>query len=152
MIFIEVEEKFRDLIHDESLREAVQTALQLVQLDDIPSLTIKITTDGEIQALNASYRGIDQATDVLSFEADYYDPDLESHYLGDVVISYPQASAQAKKRGHHVESELQLLVVHGALHLLGYDHDTTNEKEVMWSLQKHALEALGLDILIEDKD
>ncbi len=152
MVFIEVEDKFRDIIPDEPLMVAAQTALQLVQMDEIPALTIKIIADQEIQALNAAYRGIDKVTDVLSFEADYYDPDLECHYLGDVVISYPQAFAQAKKSGHPVESELQLLVVHGVLHLLGYDHGTAEEKESMWSLQARALESLGLDILVEDEE
>lgn len=152
MIFVEVEDDFRELIPDRSLQIAAQTALQLAQLDELPSLSIKITADQDIQALNAAYRGIDKATDVLSFEADYYDPDLESRYLGDVVISYPQASAQAKKRGHPVEAELQLLVIHGVLHLLGYDHGTAEEKGIMWSLQAQALNSLSLDILIEDED
>ena len=152
MIFIEVEDKFRDLISGELLREAAHQALQIDPLEELPSLSIKITGDQEIRHLNSVYRGIDKATDVLSFEADYYDPDLESRYLGDVVISYPQAVGQAEKRGHPVVSELQLLVIHGVLHLLGYDHGSAEERSTMWRIQEQALDALGLDIRVEDED
>jgi probable rRNA maturation factor len=152
VIFIEVEEMFRDLISGELLREAAQKALLIDPGDDLPSLSIKITGDQEIRHLNSAYRGFDEVTDVLSFEADYYDPDLESRYLGDVVISYPQAAGQAEKRGHPVVSELQLLVIHGVLHLLGYDHGSAEEKSTMWMVQRQALDALGLDIKIEDED
>lgn len=152
MILIEVEEKYRDLISGELLREAAQKALQIDPLEELPSLSIKITGDQEIRRLNAAYRGFDEVTDVLSFEADYYDPDLESRYLGDVVISYPQAAGQAEKRGHPVLSELQLLVIHGILHLLGYDHGSVEERSTMWTIQEQALKALGLDIKVEDED
>jgi probable rRNA maturation factor len=152
VILIEVEEKYRDLISGELLREAAQKALQIDPLEELPSLSIKITGDQEIRRLNAAYRGFDEVTDVLSFEADYYDPDLESRYLGDVVISYPQAAGQAEKRGHPVLSELQLLVIHGILHLLGYDHGSVEERSTMWTIQEQALKALGLDIKVEDED
>lgn len=152
MIFIEVDESFHTLISDEILQNAAQKALQLSQLEDMPSLSIKITGNQEIQELNTSYRGIEKVTDVLSFEADYFDPDLETRYLGDVVISYTQAADQAKKRGHPVVSELQLLVIHGVLHLSGYDHGSAQDREVMWKVQKQALDELGLDIQIEDED
>lgn len=152
MIFIEVNDEFRDHIPDEILKMAAQKALQIDSLEDMPSLSLIITGDQEMQELNASYRGIDKTTDVLSFEADYFDPDLGSRYLGDVVISYPQAVEQAEKRGHPVSSELQLLVIHGVLHLLGHDHGTAEEKESMWKDQKQALDALGLDIMVEEGD
>ena len=152
MIFIEVDEKFRDLIPGDILREAALMALQLEHLEEFPSLSVKITGDQEIQELNSAYRDIDKTTDVLSFEADYYDPDLESRYLGDVVISYHRAAAQAEKRGHPVDSELQLLVIHGVLHLLGYDHGSAQDKESMWLKQDQALDELGLEIKVEDED
>lgn len=151
MIFIEVDEIFQDLVPSELLREAAQKTLQLDHLEELPSLSIKITGEQEIQDLNSAYRGIDKATDVLSFEADFFDPDLGSHYLGDVVISFPQAASQAKKRGHPTQSELQLLVIHGVLHLLGYDHGSAGEKKSMWIVQKQVLQALGLDIEVESE-
>ena len=152
MIFITINEKFGEQIPGEKLQEAAQKTLQQARLEDMPSLSIKITGDQEIRELNSSYRGIDKATDVLSFEADYYDPDLESRYLGDIVISYPRAEEQAEKRGHPVKSELQLLVIHGVLHLLGYDHSSIEQKAEMWEIQSQILQALDLDILIEDEE
>lgn len=152
MIFTEIDEKYRDLFPGEILEQAARLVLQLDFQEEIPSLTIKITGDQEILELNTTYRGIQKATDVLSFEADYIDPDLGSRYLGDVVISYPQAAEQAERGGHPVEAELQLLTVHGLLHLMGYDHGAKKEKELMWSKQKQALDQLGLEINLENED
>lgn len=152
VIYFEIDDKFEELVPVDLLREAVQITIQFEPFEEPPSLSIKITGDREIRDLNSVYRGMDQTTDVLAFEADYYDPDLESRYLGDVVISYPRAADQAQKRGHPVESELQLLVIHGVLHLLGYDHGSAEEKESMWQIQDQALIALGLDIGIEDEE
>ena len=92
MIFLEVAEDFQNLISEELLIQAAETTLLQAQQDQTSSLSIKITSDQEIQELNSSYRGLDKATDVLSFPADYYDPDLQTHYWGDVVISYTQAA------------------------------------------------------------
>ena len=152
MIFVEVDEKYGDLIPNDVLQETAQNTLQQTRLADMPSLSIKITGDQEIQELNTAYRGIDKATDVLSFVADYYDPDLESRYLGDIVISFPRAAEQAEKQGHPVRSELQLLVIHGVLHLLGYDHGSVDQKAAMWKIQNQILQTIGLDILVEDEE
>ena len=151
MILITVQDNFRELIADQILRSAAEAVLLECGLPDSPSLLIRITDDDELKTLNLQYRGIDRITDVLSFQADFEDPDLESRYLGDVVIAYPRAEEQAQKRGHFVEAELQLLVVHGTLHLLGYDHGNRTEKEEMWSIQSRVLEKLGLEIEVEDK-
>jgi probable rRNA maturation factor len=94
---------------------------------------------------------VDSPTDVLSFSADFEDPDLENRYLGDVVISLPRAIHQAQARGHNTEQELQLLVVHGVLHLLGYDHLTGDDKNQMWSLQDQILNDLGVSIQMGDE-
>jgi probable rRNA maturation factor len=81
---------------------------------------------------------------VLSFPADEPDPETGHRYLGDVVISLVRAQEQARARGHGVEAEMQLLVVHGILHLLGHDHAEAGEKERMWMAQAGALERLGI--------
>lgn len=150
MILISVQEAFKDLIKDQILRSAVENTFGLCEVSDSPSLSVRITDDNEIQALNLQYRGFDKPTDVLSFPTDFTDPDLDSRYFGDVVISYPRAEEQSQKRGHPVEAELQLLVVHGVLHLLGNDHAEEKEKELMWALQGKVLERLGLNIQVED--
>lgn len=151
MILIIVQENFRELVADQILTSAAEAVLLECEVLDSPSLLVRITDDEELKSLNLQYRGINKTTDVLSFPADFTDPDLESRYLGDIVISYSRAEKQAQKRGHFIEAELQLLVIHGVLHLLGYDHGELKEKEEMWSIQSRILGKLGLDIDVEDK-
>jgi probable rRNA maturation factor len=67
----------------------------------------------------------------------------EPSYLGDVIISFPRARAQAAEEGHPVEEELRLLIVHGVLHLLGYDHATVEEQKQMWERQNAIIAVLG---------
>lgn len=107
-------------------------------------LSIVLTSDERLRQLNRDYLGIDSPTDVLSFPASESDPDTGSPYLGDILISIPRAKAQAKIAGHALESEIQLLIVHGVLHLLGHDHAQPREKAKMWKAQKEILESLGL--------
>jgi probable rRNA maturation factor len=111
------------------------------------SLTVVITNDVRIRELNRTFRDVDTPTDVLSFSniADKAAvPGMDDSYLGDVVISYERAGEQAAALGHSVEEEIALLVVHGVLHLLGYDHEEPGNKRRMWSVQDDALEALGI--------
>jgi len=107
-------------------------------------MTIVLTDDRQLHELNLDYLGVDSPTDVLSFPAGEVDPETEALYLGDIAISVPRAIQQAQNGGHPVEAEAQLLVVHGTLHLLGYDHSTDEEKAVMWAEQAKVLERLGL--------
>jgi probable rRNA maturation factor len=81
------------------------------------SLTVALVPDGQVRRLNARYRGLDSATDVLSFAAD------EPGQLGEVVIACGVARRQARKARHPVQVELRVLALHGLLHLLGYDHE-----------------------------
>ncbi len=107
--------------------------------------------DEDVRILNQRFLGIDAPTDVLSFPAGDTDPETGRGYLGDVIISMPWAVDQAVQRGHSTEAELQVLVVHGVLHLLGYDHATSAEKKRMWSIQGKILTGLGLDEKITGK-
>ncbi|MBZ5577738.1 MAG: rRNA maturation RNase YbeY [Acidobacteriia bacterium] len=79
-----------------------------------------VTTDAELRRLNREYRGKDATTDVLSFPAG----SILEHFLGDVAVSAARARAQAREFGHTVEQEIQILMLHGVLHLLGMDHET----------------------------
>ena len=81
-----------------------------------------ITTDAELQRLNRIFRGKDYATDVLSFPA--ADSDPVDRYIGDIAISWQRARQQAADFGHSLETEIQVLMLHGVLHLLGLDHET----------------------------
>src|SRR5512140_477163 len=125
------------------LGRAAQAALSFSGAPDA-DLTLVLTDDAHIQALNRDYLGHDVPTDVLAFPAAEIDPETGRRYLGDVIVSLPRARVQAGERGHPVESEAQLLVVHGVLHLLGHDHSTEKDRAAMWSAQAAILESLGI--------
>lgn len=103
-------------------------------------LTLRLTGDALLRKLNREFIGKDYATDVLSFPAD--EVTGMRRYFGDVVISIPRARMQAKAGGHPLTAELQLLIVHGILHLLGHDHATRREKAKMWKAQAEILTQL----------
>jgi probable rRNA maturation factor len=84
--------------------------------------TVALVTDGRIQALNRDFRGFDKPTDVLSFRSAR--KGSSKGYLGDIVISVETASRQARRRRSTLRRELEVLVLHGFLHLMGYDHET----------------------------
>jgi len=107
-------------------------------------ISIVLTDDARLHQLNREYLGVDSPTDVLSFPASETDPETGARYLGDILISIPRAEEQAKLAGHPLESEVQLLVVHGVLHLLGHDHVDAKEKAAMWQVQTEILESIGL--------
>jgi len=125
------------------LEAAAQTTLTLTEAEPTAELTILLTDDAQIQELNNQFLGLDAPTDVLSFPAGELDPDSEGLYLGDIVISVERARAQATTGEHPYPEEMQLLVVHGVLHLLGHDHGEPDEKQRMWALQSKALAELG---------
>jgi probable rRNA maturation factor len=112
-------------------------------------LTIVLTGDDVVRELNRTYRGIDAPTDVLAFgdeaqdDVSFATPPGALRYLGDVIISYPRAEAQAQGAGHSVEAELRLLSVHGVLHLLGHDHAESDEAAIMWTTQSQILQELS---------
>jgi probable rRNA maturation factor len=109
-------------------------------------VSLHLVGDATIRELNASHRAKDMTTDVLSFplfEPDFVLPDGEPVNLGDVVISYPRAVAQADEYGHSVEREVAYLVAHGVLHVLGYDHEEPSERERMRRKEEEALQPLG---------
>lgn len=145
MINIEISEPFQDKVDEATLYITAKKTLEHQAVPSSNGLAILITTDQQIHDLNLRFRGIDSSTDVLSFNLDQLDPDDDTQYLGDVVISYPTASAQAQSYGHDVTEELQLLIVHGILHLLGYDHAEPADKARMWKVQKEILSNLELD-------
>jgi probable rRNA maturation factor len=107
-------------------------------------VTILLTDDARLHKLNREYLGIDSPTDVLSFPASESDPETGARYLGDIILSVPRAEKQARIAGHALEAEVQLLIVHGTLHLLGYDHAEAQEKARMWNAQAEVLKRLGL--------
>lgn len=146
MIFVEIAESADQMLRTSLFEDAAQATLKRASPSSEVSLTILLTGDEQVRDLNRQYLGIDEPTDVLSFPADYTDPDTNVPYLGDVIISCSQAQVQAANGGHSLEEEMQLLVVHGVLHLLGYDHMFADEKERMWSIQSEILRSVGCSI------
>lgn len=129
------------------LQQAVTTILNQHEIDRNSSLTIVFTEDNAVRKLNLQHRQIDAPTDVLSFPADAL-PDFITDtppYLGDLIIAYPYASTQAKTHQHQLSDSLCLLVIHGTLHLLGYDHDTLENRAEMWSAQATGLQTMNID-------
>lgn len=121
-----------------SISSAAELALQKCLLKEV-IVGILMTGDAEIHVLNRDYRSIDKPTDVLSFNGNYIDPESGLEYLGDIIISVPRAKKQALAGGHSTEQEIQLLVIHGILHLCGFDHDTPGRQKKMWKVQSELL-------------
>jgi probable rRNA maturation factor len=144
MITIETIENLSPAIPVEMVEKSALAALTHQSVSVDAELTIVLSDDAQLQGLNLQWIGIDAPTDVLSFPSDETDPETGSRYLGDILISIEYAARQAASAGHPVEAEVQLLTVHGVLHLLGYDHAEVREKERMWAAQAEILERLGL--------
>ena len=121
-----------------TVAETVLTHLELFEAE----LSLLLCDDDTIHPLNRDYRGKDKPTDVLSFaqrEGEF--AFVDDNLLGDVIISMDTTVRQAAERNHSVETELRVLLVHGILHLLGYDHIEDDEAEIMEAKER---EVLGL--------
>lgn len=125
-----------------------RAALRTLALNHAPpgEMTIRVSDDAEIRRLNTAYAQSTHATDVLSFASGDPLPDSGSIYYGDIAICLPVASAQARAAAHDVRAELELLTVHGVLHLLGHNHDDESARAAMWRLQDEILADLGSPI------
>lgn len=105
-------------------------------------LSVALVGDKEMRPLNAKYRKKNKTTDVLSFPADPSMP-AKAVLLGDVIISVEQARRQAKERNHSLKEEMVILLIHGILHLLGYDHERSQRQaKVMATLEQKLLSHL----------
>jgi probable rRNA maturation factor len=142
VIHIETNPSLRTGLTPDLLERAALAVLTHQSTDG--DLTIVLTDDAQLHGLNRDYLGIDAPTDVLSFPASETDPETGRRYLGDILISVPRAEEQAHAAGHALQAEVQLLAVHGTLHLLGHDHAGAAEKTRMWKAQAEVLERLGL--------
>ncbi len=133
-------------LDENRLQAAAAAVLSRQGAPDHAALSVVIADDDFVAGLNRQFRGLDSPTDVLSFPADAppVQEEGEPPYLGDLIIAYPYAAAQAAREGHALDDSLALLVVHGTLHLLGFDHNTPENRAAMWAAQAEALRALGI--------
>jgi len=147
-IEIFVEEEFQGVVDEGWVRRIAQTVLKAEGVAHPYEVSLVFTDSETVQQLNRDYRGVDEPTDVLAFcmlsqkEVDdsFALPPDEVTRLGEVIISYPQAIEQAREQGHSPERELALLIIHGILHLLGYDHEEPEEEDEMRRREKELLE------------
>ena len=121
---------------------AAEAALQ-DQVAEPGTITVVLTDEAGICEYNLKYAGINEPTDVLSFEGGEIDPETGEKYLGDVIICPPIALTGASMGRHALLDEVSLLTIHGVLHLLGYDHDAEESRERMWAVQDRILDRLG---------
>jgi probable rRNA maturation factor len=156
---------YRALIPVKRLKTAIQRTLTAHAVRSGSALTLIVTDDETVRQLNRQYRGVDAPTDILSFPNEPFSEAMAEAmlaaaaaegkaaqaiaaelqpYLGDLIIALPYTQRHAAELGHALEDELVLLVVHGTLHLLGYDHDTAENQARMWQKQAELLAQLGI--------
>jgi probable rRNA maturation factor len=134
------------------VKHLVQKVLDVEGVGPSTEIGVLITDNKTVQKLNRIYRGENELTDVLSFQTNIGEstapeaffvnaPDGVNH-LGEVIIAYPQAVKQAKERGRTISQELALLVAHGTLHLLGYDHELSKDGYIMREKERQILSLL----------
>ncbi|WP_251574704.1 rRNA maturation RNase YbeY [Limosilactobacillus agrestimuris] len=142
--------------HLELIKKLIDFAGEKLELADNTEISVTLVNNPEIRELNSQYRHVDRATDVLSFAAEesgdetpiIMEPELAAELpanLGDLFISVDKVAEQAKFLGHSFERELGFLVVHGFLHLNGYDHEKPEDEKKMFSLQREILDQYGLE-------
>jgi len=147
-IEIFVGEEFCGLVDESWVKKIVQQVLKAEGVASPYEVGLVFTDSETVKQLNRDYRGVDEPTDVLAFcmlpqkgaDSSFALPPDGVTRLGEVIISYPQAAAQAREQGHSPERELALLVIHGILHLLGYDHEEPEEESKMRERERELLE------------
>ncbi len=138
------------------LRKVAEQALGIQDEGMSPTVSLVIADDETVHHLNLEYRGLDETTDVLAFPlwtsaenagldaGGFYLPPGETAPVGEIVISYPQAARQAREGKRPLRAEMALLIVHGVLHLLGYDHADPRQESHMWARQDEVLARVPL--------
>jgi len=147
---IRIEKPFVGLVSRVWLRQAVKLALIHTGISSPVELGLVIANDDTVHELNRSYRNVHSTTDVIAFALSeqgakhepFIAPPDDVIHLGEVIISYPQAKRQAEEQRHSLERELAILVAHGVLHLLGYDHELPEQGEKMRALECKILNAI----------
>ena len=139
-IFNETDEEIDTL----EVKNLLDYALKYKKLNNVV-FNVIFTDNETIRKINKEYRGIDRETDVISFALeDNEEITFEfGRLLGDIYISVPKMKSQAKEYGHSEKREMSFLVIHGLLHLLGYDHMTKEDEEVMFKEQELILDGYG---------
>lgn len=150
MIKIEIANQAKARVKSGEAQRAARAVVSKLRLKTDWQVSLAIVGDQAIKDLNRKYRAKDKITDVLSFEGgkDNFNLPGQLKYLGEIIIDYPQAKRQAKKTGWPVKKEFAFLLIHGLLHLLGYDHEKSRaEEKKMEKLEKEILAKLSIKVL-----
>lgn len=138
----------KDELADMSLEDLVLHTLLLEKIPNNTEISLSFVDDETMASLNEQYRGLEGPTDVLSFECDDIEPDSQANagcedtrILGDIIIAPDVARTQAPLFGTTFQEEIELLVVHGTLHLCGFDHIDDEEAEIMENREAEILQA-----------
>lgn len=142
-----VEEEFQRVVDKRWVKEVVRQVLKAEGVASPYEVSLVLTDSETVRRLNRHYRGMDETTDVLAFymltqkgvDSFFTPPPDGITHLGEVIISCPQAAAQAREQGHSLERELTLLIVHGILHLLGYNHEELQGEQTMRERERELL-------------
>ena len=143
---LEINNLTNEKIEEKMIKRVVDATGKKLDVKDA-IVSINLIDNKRIHEINKEYRNVDRETDVISFAflEDETDPDMDIENLGEIYISLEKAHSQALEYGHTFERELSFLVVHGLLHLLGYDHMTKDEEKEMFSLQEEILSSLNIN-------
>ena len=149
MIDCQLTRNIKSYIRQTWIKKISRSVSRVLSLKKRHSFSLVLVDDKDIHRLNRQYRGKNKITDVLSFANDqstcFIDPLLDKGYMGEVVISVPQAKRQAKKFGSAFQQEIARLVIHGLIHLFGYDHENVSpaKKRKMIELEERAIKELN---------
>ncbi len=135
----EIDEKTIDL-----LKDVIEKCLVVEGRDLNYEISLSFVTNEEIKNLNKEYRNVDAVTDVLSFPMEEDSSGFYTPMLGDIVISTDRAFQQSKEYGHSFSREISYLTAHSMFHLMGYDHETEEEKKIMRAKEKEVMRSLGI--------
>ena len=147
-----IDEDFKRSLEVSWLQHVAEQILVAQAVSPSAELGLVITSQERVQQLNRSYRQQDEPTDVLSFsareerEADFpsfVQPPDDVLHLGEVIISYPQAVIQAEEQQHSIKKEIAILIIHGVLHLLGFEHDKPELEQQMRARETEILGYIG---------
>ncbi len=130
-------------INQSRLGAAYRFSLSSFGLEANTTTTLRVTNNRTIREFNRAWRDENSVTDVLSFENSFIDPETGGKYLGDIIISFEKARQQAQASGHSLQFEIEMLFVHGLLHLIGYDHDSKEQWQEMTKLQDEIMEKIN---------
>lgn len=138
-IHINIQSDFKNLLEKKDVAHVVKKTLEYLEIR-CAEVSFSFIDAQKIRELNNQYRGIDSETDVLAFEGFEVNPENDFQMLGDILISVPIAQKQALEMNHSLGDEIKILIIHGLLHLLGYDHVTKKDEEKMFTIQRHMAE------------